>query len=474
MIKKIIFIGIFVFSAYSLLFANHVRISQIDSSGLMLNQEVKLYISVTDEIGNPISKLPMDAFSVFESPNGNDFQKIEKISGFETMTNYEKGINFLLLIDNSGSMYQDMKGRRTQKDYERKISYVKNTVRTFVKSISNPKDKIGVAVYNSNYTLYSGITDDKGRVEEYLEKIARPSPEEAYTEIYSSIYLAVDEFSKVKGRKAIIVLSDGVNQPYFKLTGKEHKLFGNKIFEFTEPVRDCQEEGISVYAVNFGLKGEQKDQGLSKIAIRTGGTVFDANDQKQLNEIYNLIVNQILNEYLLTYSASMSPADMKYVKVVNEDTEGSISATRFYFSSTVFGVPLNDFSPLLVLPFLLALALLWIFSRFNFEKKQSDANIEVLNPGSAKASTNFFTLNENKKTIIGGDPGADMTLSGGSAVVKEKHATVAHDKTKKQYTIVANGNLTVNNKPVKTKYLEPGDVINVGGTTIVFDDGKVK
>ncbi len=474
MLKKIIFIYIFVFSGFGLLLADQVRISQIDSSRLLLNQEVKLYVSVTDEAGMPVSKLSKDVFTIFESPNGTDFQKIPDISGFETMANYEAGINFLLLIDNSGSMYRNMKGQRTGKDYERKIAYAKNTVITFLKSISNPKDKVGVAVYNSNYSLQSGLTDDKGRAEEYIGKIKKPNPEGAYSEIYSSIYLAVDEFSKVKGRKAIIVLSDGINQPFFQNTGKMHKVFGKKTFEYTEPARYCQEEGISVYAVNFGLRGEQKDQGLSKIAIRTGGTVFDAHDQKQLNEVYILIVNQILNEYLITYRATMSPADMKYVKVTCAGDEGSNSAVRFYFSSTVFGIPLTDIKPLLIIPFLLALLLLWLLSKFKFEKKKSDPSIEILNAGSAKASTNFFTLNENKKTVIGGDPGADMTLSGGATAVKEKHATISFDKAKKQYTIVANGNLTVNNKPVKTKYLEPGDVINVGGSTIVFDDGKVK
>jgi len=32
------------------------------------------------------------------------------------------------------------------------------------------------------------------------------------------------------------------------------------------------------------------------------------------------------------------------------------------------------------------------------------------------------------------------------------------------------GDITVNNRQVKKKSLEAGDVINVGGTIIVFDD----
>jgi hypothetical protein len=38
---------------------------------------------------------------------------------------------------------------------------------------------------------------------------------------------------------------------------------------------------------------------------------------------------------------------------------------------------------------------------------------------------------------------------------------------------VASGDLTVNNRPVKARKLEAGDVIDVGGATIVFDDGEV-
>ena len=228
-----------------------------------------------------------------------------------------------------------------------------------------------------------------------------------------------------------------------------------------------------MYAINFGPKNERKDQGLSKIAYQTGGSVFDAYDPKQLNDVYNKIVNQILSEYLITYPATMQPADKKYVKVECSTETGIISAVRFYFSSTVFGLPLAKFNPLLIIPFVLAVLLLWLLSKINFAKKKSAPTIEVLNPGSAKASTKMFMLDRNKKTIIGGDPSADMTLSGGTTKIKEKHATLMFDKAQQAYTIVADGNLTVNNKPVKTKLLEPGDVINVGGTTIVFDDGEV-
>ena len=48
------------------------------------------------------------------------------------------------------------------------------------------------------------------------------------------------------------------------------------------------------------------------------------------------------------------------------------------------------------------------------------------------------------------------------------------DPKTKSYTIVGGGDITVNNRPVKSRRLEAGDVIDVGGATIVFDDGKTE
>lgn len=474
MYKKVLFLILFyIFSLHSL-YAESARISQIDASYLLLNQNVKLYVSVTNDNGEPVTGLAVDAFSVFESPDGINFERIDKILSFETMVNYESGINFLMLIDNSGSMYRDMRGRRTNNKSSMKISQAMNAVAYFLKSINNPKDNVGLISYNSYYNTLSGLTGDKIRIQQSLNNIKRPGAFDAFSEIYASLYTAVDEFSSTRGRKAILILSDGLNQPYYEFTKKEHRVFGKKIYEYTEPARYCQEEGISVYAIYFGDREGKKDKGLIKIAERTGGAVFDAYNLDELKGIYNKIVNQILNEYLITYSGTMTPADKKYVKVICDTENGQNVLTRFYFSSTVFGLPMKSFSILLIIPLLIAILLLWLISKIDFKKKKSDPSIQILDLGGARASTRLFTLNKKGKTVIGGDAAADMTLSGGTSAIKEKHATIVYNQSKKKYTIVADGKLTVNNKPVQTKELESGDVINVGGTKIVFDDGEVE
>jgi Ca-activated chloride channel family protein len=452
--------------------AESVRISQIDPSLLLFKQNVKVYVSVTGRDGAPVKNIGKEKFSVFESADGHVFKRIPAIKDFKTMANYEAGINFLLLIDNSGSMYLDMKQRLTRNPAYMKFSHAKTAISTFLKSMTNPKDRVGLASYNSYYESFSDPVSDKEKIEGLLGRIKMPVGDEGHTEIYASLCRAVDEFRSVKGRKAILILSDGENRPYYTYTGKPHRAFGTKIYTPAEPIRDCQKEGISVFAINFGRGGERKDTHLKDIALGTGGALFDAGDGSELALVYSKIVAQILNEYLITYTATMDPADKKHVKIEYASGKGPIHAIRFYFSSTVFGLPLQKFSLWLVLPFIAALFLLWVLSRIRFEKKRGAANIEVINPGTARAVTRAFTLNKGH-TIIGSSKNANMTIMSGITQIKEKHATITFDSKNKRYTIVGDGDIKVNNKRVKTKVLESGDVINVGGATIVFDDGEV-
>jgi Ca-activated chloride channel family protein len=447
--------------------AINLSLAQIDASRLLLSQEVDLYVGVSGADGSPLRGLPAQAFRVFESADGKQFQEVRGLTAFSPSVGTE-GITFLMLIDNSGSMYDSVRGGKTSDPALMRITHAKEAVRSFLTSMSGPADRVGLAAYNTFYRGLVAPGQDRERVAGALEGITRPQPEEAYTELYASLTLAVREFAASRGRKAIIILSDGENYPYAKYSGKPHPEFKNKIYAYTEPIRACLEEGITVYAVNFG---PTKDRDLRKIALETGGQVFDASNRAELAGVYRRIHEQVAAEYRLTYRAGMQPAERKYVRARVTQGGSQAEATRFYFSTTVFGLPLQRLSWWLLVPLVLAALGVWLVTRLRLESLPGPARLQVLHTRVGSASTRVLPLGGGK-TVIGGSKKADITIAGAPGVQGE-HATVLFDPKNRSYTVVGGGDIMVNNRPVKSRRLEAGDVIDVGGATIVFDDGQV-
>jgi Ca-activated chloride channel family protein len=167
----------------------------------------------------------------------------------------------------------------------------------------------------------------------------------------------------------------------------------------------------------------------------------------------------------------MEPAERKYVRVRAAQAGGQAEATRFYFSTTVFGLPLQHLSWWLLLPFVLAGLGVWLATRLRLESRPGPARLQVLHTRVGSASTRVLPLG-SAKTVIGGSAKADITIVGAPGVQGE-HATVLYDPKTRSYTVVGQGDITVNNRPVKSRRLQAGDVLDVGGATIVFDDGQV-
>jgi Ca-activated chloride channel family protein len=337
-------------------------------------------------------------------------------------------------------------------------------------------DTVGLVVYNTFYTEMSPPSREKTGVANILKAIQKPKPEAAYTELYASLTLAAGSFSRLRGRKVIVVLSDGENYPYHEYSNGLHPVFKDKLYTYTEPIETSQENGVSIYAIHFGL---QKDRYLEEIAVQTGGTVFDAGNQQELQTVYRLIHEQVAGEYLLGYRATMDPAEKKYVQVdlvpgsagAGGAGAGAAAARRFYFSSAVLGMPMNRLSILLLIPLVLAVSLLVFLLSLRLERKRGPATMEVLHTRVGSTSTRVMPIT-SAKTVIGGAQSADLTIVGNPAV-KQNHATIVHDPRKGSYTIVGSGDLRVNNQPAQTRVLEAGDVIDIGGATIVFDDGEL-
>ena len=152
-----------------------VGLSQIDTSRLLGSQAVDLYVSVTDAEGQVVRGLPSSAFRIAESVDGRQFREIPGLDAFAPQPGATEGITFLLLIDNSGSMYDALDGRPTQDTADMRVTHAKDAVRRFLSSMTSPQDRVGLASYNTFYTSRLRPGQDRQRVAGLLEELAGPS-----------------------------------------------------------------------------------------------------------------------------------------------------------------------------------------------------------------------------------------------------------------------------------------------------------
>jgi hypothetical protein len=297
----------------------------------------------------------------------------------------------------------------------------------------------------------------------------KPAEEEAYTELYEVLYHSVVNLSTLKGRKVIIVLSDGVNFP------REDNPFFPDRYGMEGAIEAANREGVSIFTI--GLSPKADNESLGRIARETGGAHFTTYSPEKISKLYALIRDQILNEYLLTYAAGMRPADVKFV-IVEHLPRASIDVLRSerrYFSETIFGYPQQKlrFGMFMTLPG--ALILLWLLSMIKFEKKSEMPSLDVYQGRGGGRRIQTLVISPGKKTVtIGAGKTEDLTITGDRKVAS---TVVKIEKKKGAYTVVSSGgadaSVTVNNRTVKTKMLKSGDIIKVGDTTVVFDGGTV-
>jgi len=449
-------------------FAANLRIAQVDNSDLLLYQEIQLYLSITDAKGEPIKGIQAEELKVFEGLSAKVPGSLRPQVDFRRASNFEDGVRFLLLIDNSGSMYRNLEGQPTKNDKERRIQIAKAGVRSFIESASNPKDRFGLVAYNSFYQQLSPVSQDKAQLLAELDKLPKPTGKAVYTELYGSIMTTAKDFMSHRGRKALLVLSDGENSPYLQNTKEPHPRYGKEKIAWQQALEQLQTEGISLYAITFGPKGAKHDRHLRQIAAQSGGAVFDAHSESELKEVYQKVLRQILGEYRLTYKAGMAMDEKKFVHA----RLGQLQASRFYYSGGLLGQPRGDFYLIPALAALLSLLAFWAVTKLRFEKNYPKPHLEILNDGGAQISTQILDLGQ-AQTVIGGAADAGMTIIGGKGVV-DHHATIVFDPKTEQYAITAQGELTVNNQLVQTKVLESGDLIRIGATTMVFGQEEDK
>lgn len=249
-----------------------VQITQVDTSNY---PEINVYVSVIDANGNAVRTLDQNDFTLLESgqvvPIGDVYQ-----SG-------EAGpVSAVLAIDRSGSMLDPVG--------DPKIAAAKQSAQAFV-DLMRPEDQTGVVVFNTQVTVIQPLTTDKTLLRQAVQSI------DAYdnTAMYDGLGESIEMLQDAQGRKAIILLSDGLDN--------------SSRLSFDQVMQILNLSEVSVFAIGLGNPnvgtGDTTgidEAALQQIAEQSHGQYMYTPTADNLQALYEQISLRLQNEYRITYT----------------------------------------------------------------------------------------------------------------------------------------------------------------------------
>jgi len=145
---------------------------------------VNIFVNVTDKNGSIVGGLTKDDFAVFED------NRPQQIALFERQS--EVPLNLTLAIDTSGSVRKDL-------DEEA------NAARHFAHDILRPQDQMSVLQFATDVTELTPFTNNLSQIDHAVGGLRS----DYATALYDAICLGSEGMGKRKGRKVLVLVSDG-------------------------------------------------------------------------------------------------------------------------------------------------------------------------------------------------------------------------------------------------------------------------
>ncbi|MBZ5587906.1 MAG: VWA domain-containing protein [Acidobacteriia bacterium] len=234
---------------------------------------VELPVTVLDSKTKPVEGLQLADFEVLE-----DGVK-QSISHFALQK--QLPIRMGLVLDTSGSM-------------EKTLPEVQRVVIGFLRNLLQPRDRAYVLAFSERPNLIEGFTADFKALERALIGLKA----DGETALYDATVYGLFQFSGVRGRKSMVILTDGednASQMDFEKTLDYAKRSGATIYTV----------GIDLPITKIGIRSQ-----LTRLARNTGGDAFFLPRGVALEPVYERIDKELRSQYLLAYtSTSEAPPD---------------------------------------------------------------------------------------------------------------------------------------------------------------------
>jgi len=229
---------------------------------------VELYTTVTEK-GRPVNTLQQSNFKVFEDGVA------QSIQGFEYVKNLPLSVG--ILVDTSASMLESLPDAET-------------AALNFLDYTMSAKDRAFVESFDNEPYLLAKLSSRKDKMLRALSGLRA----EGSTALYDAIIYGLYQFTGVKGKKALVILTDG------KDTASK--------FDYDTLLEYVRKSGLSIYAIGLKISGTDLEvkYKLNKIAQVTGGQTFYVDSAKNLEGVYRQINEDLRSQYLLTYYSTNS------------------------------------------------------------------------------------------------------------------------------------------------------------------------
>ena len=172
-----------------------------------------------------------------------------------------------------------------------------------------------MVAYDIKPEILSDFTTNRMQTNEALHRLTIPAWSEA--NLFDALTDTADRMSAIEGRKAIVVMSSGIDT-FSKLT-----------FDKTRKI--LQEDGVPIYAIGLmqtlrilmesrmgaiqQMDFLQADNQMRTFASETGGQSFFPRFEGEFGQIFQQIHEALRNQYVLTYSPSNKTHDGAYRKI---------------------------------------------------------------------------------------------------------------------------------------------------------------
>ena len=239
-----------------------------------------VYVSVTDLAGEPVGA---DPATIQIHENGEAMEPVEVQGGGVVVGGEAIPVTSMLVIDISGSM-----------DKNNKIGTAKEAAKAYVSGM-RAGDQAGLITYDTHVYTVQPVTSDIPTLVSAIDGLETGSD----TAMYNALVEAEKALESVSGRKAIIVLTDGMdNQSSSTLD---------------DVISGIGESGLSISAIGFGdttLTGQEglDEAGLRALAEGAGGQYAFARDAQTLSDLYQQYGQSLQSEYAITY---VSPSPLR-------------------------------------------------------------------------------------------------------------------------------------------------------------------